>query len=644
MDSSAPAVRISRQFFDGLYEGAGPEEVGLLTGPAMNWQDRAYSVSRPEDRQRMAEEAVVLGDVRATVATFRAGTRRRAHNVVRARAAMVDLDGDQGEDIGGYLSVLVASGGSTGGRPHHHGVVLLDRPVDRHELEELQRGLRDHLGGDPNFTGSAASLVRIPGTEHRKAGKLRRVELISSDGHRHDPDDLPRSARRTSTPTSVLAPDDLPPDLEEAVQAICGVALGEVRRGASRENVLYDLACTSRRLGSSFDQAVDLLARHYLAAIPRLRGDDYFYRSEFTCTIKGAFELRDGQRRRSGGGGRGRDRRGRCFDPAEIRAWLAAALADESLSVYEREVVKELARRMLGAGSRVVTGGTRSLALAVPCRPRTITNALNGTKKYPGLVGRWIRRARKGVDGAQRWTNRTPEGGGGSKALASPIQASSTASFAVNCVAVYLPPHDAFGFHALGPSIRDSLSVLAGFQHPVSVAQFVASPVVHRSARTIELHFDWLRTFDLASCSDGLWCADLDDLDHKLDVVARDLGTAGLRDRLRRRFALERDLDRKRRTAYGERCREEREREGRERLQRLARRRRRGRMRRALASHPAERLLTSATGTRPDPRQESKPRFSALAHVTSPPPHKRLLQTITSTSGRRTIPRTDREG
>ncbi len=605
MNASAQAMPVAQATIDRLYEGAGPDEWAFLTGEALGcgsgWGKRPYRVADLADRRRMAEDAVELGNVRATVATFKTRRSREAHNVSRAYAAMVDLDASECEEID-RLSILIASGGSSNGRRHLHGVALLDRGVDRRELEELQRGLCDQLGGDDGWGATAAETVRIPGTEHRKAGRLRRVELISDSGHRHDPSDLPHAARRTSRATSTPSPNDLPADLEQAVRAMCKVGLGDVRRGASREGVGYGLALQCRRLGASCEQSADFLLDLYVDQANAIGGRDHNYLpselvgAEYAETRQGAVGgsvgsafkglHRAGEERRV-------DRR--RFDPADVRAWRRAALADERQSPYEHEVVNELARRMLGAGSSIVTAGTRSLALALSCQPKTITHALNGTKKYPGLLGRWIRKARKGVDGAQRWTIRMPGDGKRNKAPASPIEGIYRPSSPANCGPVFLPSHDAFGYRALGQSIRHSLAALAAFKDPVSLADFASSPFVHRSARTLAVHVGWLEIYDLATRSGDLWSADLDDLERKLDEVACDLGTAGLRHRLARRFDSERELDRKRRAAYGERCAEERERRTRERIGRRARERRRRRMREAFEGLPAKRSPTTPT-------------------------------------------------
>lgn len=572
MKSSAAAE--ARGFLGHLW-GGDRQGVAFLTGEALRWGKLAFNLADDDALDRIAAEAVRLGDVRATVAIFRDGSSRQSWNVLRARAAMVDFDGGEQLDDDTLPSLMVASGGSSNGRRHFHGLWLLGHAVDGRELAEVQVGLRDNLGGDPKWTAAASALIRIPGTEHRKAGKLRRVELERSNDHRFDFTDLRRSNPPRSKPTAtpILPADELPADLSSAVAMACSLKLAEVERGElPREPTGFALICESKRQGASQDQTTSLLREHYWQPVQSIRRDHNYFDSDLLGSIRRAYRGSDH------GSGRGSGRECRAFDPGEVRAWRDEALRDSLLSDFERQMVIELARRMLGAGSMIVTASARSLALALSCQLKTITRAINGCKRFAGLWKRWIRKARRGEDGAQRWGIRRPDRKGGQTASASAIRATSHPSSPVNCSHVFIPSHDAFAFHALGQSIRSTLSVLAGFHHPVSIAELAASPLLHRSSRTLRRHLRWAERFELASISGSQFRAELDDLDSKLDRVARDLGTAGLRDRLRRRFAVERDQDRKRRAAFGERCAEERERRTRVRLRRRGRARRRRRI------------------------------------------------------------------
>ena len=570
--ASIPGVR---DFLGQLYGGERQGYV-FLVGEATGWRAVPVRLAVSDALDHMAELAVELGDVRATVAIYRDRSSRTAGNVLRARAAMVDLDAADLDGVPVPPSILIRSGGRSKGLPHRHGVWFLDRAVDGPGLAELQRGLRDNTGGDPDWNASAASLIRIPGTEHVKGGKLRRVELEKSDDRRLDPDQLRQlnRPRPKATVAPAVPPTDLPADLSSAVVVAVARRLLEVERGAlPREPTGYALAVEARRLGADRDQAERLLLDHYWRPVQAIPRDHAYYERDLLGSVDRAFQ----GSARSAGADR---RRGECerFDPAAVESWRKEALADPSLSSYERQVVVELARRMLGAGMAIVTGGTRSLALALSCQPKTVTHALNGTRRFPGLHQRWLRKARRGDDGAQRWGIRTPAQDGGETALTSAIEGSSNPSVPANCGPVFLPAHDAFAYHALGQSIRSTLSVLAAQKQPASIPELAASPFIHLSERTLAGHLRRAEGFDLASYSDGRFTADLLDLDRKLDQVARDLGTAGLRDRLRRRFALERDLDRKRRAVFGERCAEERQARIREAIGRRSRNHRRRRM------------------------------------------------------------------
>lgn len=568
-------VSDSQAFLAALYADQ-HQGFAFLAGSALGWKGpgEAFNLSDRRSIEAMASRAVELGDVRATVATFKTPRSRRTPNVLSAGAAMLDCDGRSWHRFAGLrASIEVASGGKTNGERHVHAVWLLADPVGAGELAELQCRLRDSLGGDPNWNASAIELVRIPGTEHRKSDRLRRVELIRCEPERvYSPARLrecfSRSARAIPKPEPILPANDLPADPGRHIATACKSALARVRRGdESREPAGFSLAVLARRQGASQEQATALLLDHYWLPAQSIPRDHAYYESELRGSIRRAFEGSAPARSIA----RGIARRGdQCsvkrqrFDPAEVRSWMRDVLADPRLSAYEREVAKEIARRMLGAGSLIVTASVRSLALALSCRPATIVHALNGTKRYPGLHGRWLRKARRGPEGAQRWTPRRAkerEGKQRANTRSNKPNTGDRGSFSpANCYAVYLPSHDAFAFRALGQSIRSTLSVLAGFDRPVSVADFAASSYLHLSERTLSRHLRLVASLGLASQSGSQFQAELGDLDRKLDRIAALYGTIGLRERLRRRFSWERRDDQKRRQAYGKRCAAERER------------------------------------------------------------------------------------
>ena len=80
-------------------------------------------------------------------------------------------------------SVVIASGGTPG---HAHAYWQLQQPVDHDALEQTNRRLAHHLGGDPACV-DAARILRPPGSWNRKHTPPTRVELLILEPGRRYP-------------------------------------------------------------------------------------------------------------------------------------------------------------------------------------------------------------------------------------------------------------------------------------------------------------------------------------------------------------------------------------------------------------------------------------------------------------------------
>jgi hypothetical protein len=542
-------IAIARKVLGELYGGISQGWV-FLAGEALGWGKEGFNLADPTALDRMAERAVELGDVRATIAVFKTRASQRSANFLAARCVMCDFDGGRNLLPFARPTMEIASGGETDGRRHIHTLKRMYRPVrDAAEFAELQRGDRDALGGDAGWNGAATALFRIPGTVHRKGGRVRKVELIA-----HRPErifavsDLRRHHRR-QRPEQPQVVDLLTGELVAAMKAVADRRLAEVGAGASRENTGFEIARDWHLLGVTKDSALDAAADWHPRVTEIAERDHPYELDDLLGSV---------QRRYAGGA---RPSRADAVDD-----WEKATQADSKLSPSQKTLISSVAGRMRAAGSKRVTASIRQLAVDGRMSVAAVDRALHGSKRHQGLHGSYLAKAGKGEKGAQRWKLRHPRRGEGKEStrlapkLDSPSAITTSISpFPVACSHSVPPNSDGWSYCAIGHGARLVFDVLAFLNRPLSAVELTSSPVLSDHPRTIRRQLRRLEDHGLARrLPDSRWEADLEDVEAKLDAAAEALGTAGRADRMHRiherervafredqaRFAVEQDRKR----------------------------------------------------------------------------------------------------
>ena len=144
----------------------------------------------PATRPDLAAQAITRLAARADVYVGVLLRRRRAggrHACERSHLAFVEIDSpDALERLERYRcppSLVIASGGSPG---HAHAYWQLRQPVDHDALENANRRLAHHLGGDLASV-DAARILRPPTSWNRKRTPPGRVELLVLEPARRYP-------------------------------------------------------------------------------------------------------------------------------------------------------------------------------------------------------------------------------------------------------------------------------------------------------------------------------------------------------------------------------------------------------------------------------------------------------------------------
>lgn len=158
-----------------------------------------------EDRAEFLESLVLSMVAEATqrsadvyVCPYPMGTAGRTASAATVRRhAHADIDGptelDRVRSVGAFA---VASGSSTGDRPHAHVYVRLSRPVTASEHRALCKALGQHVGGHYADAGKINDndVLRVPGTMNRKTTPPRPVSWLvePDDARTWEPEELAR--------------------------------------------------------------------------------------------------------------------------------------------------------------------------------------------------------------------------------------------------------------------------------------------------------------------------------------------------------------------------------------------------------------------------------------------------------------------
>ena len=458
-------------------------------------------------------------------------------DVLEGRVLTVDLDTDEALDaLDGFAlrpTLTVASGGRTeSGRPRLHAHFLLTEPIGPNELRDRQRALRDRLQGDPRFSASPSSVVRLPGTRSFKHAE-RCVELIADTGIEHNPavlaEHLPESARRTITRPRPRTPNA---DLGLAIERASADAMSEIESGEGRNIAGFRLACEFRDLGLDEQDGTEIMEAFAGEVQERHPRDHPYEVTEARASLRSALKRPPRER------------------PAALEGlceWGRRALAAVREERPRSRTLEPLAIRLAQLAER--HGTTK-----IPCSHRGLAADISRNEKRIGPALAELRRLglirTRLVGGATRCTLKISAGDrNGEREAAREEQADNPptppstdrAFFHAGCTPFGTPlplDHDAQAFAALGQAFP-SLLALHRAPSPLCVSAIARLSRCH--PRTVRRHLRRAASVGLAvKHEDGTWALDRDRLLAKLNAAGERFGTAGRGERMRARHERER--------------------------------------------------------------------------------------------------------